>query len=297
MRSVPFETIRYEVAEQIATVTLARPDKLNAVNGAMISELLAAFDRADEDDGVRVVIVTGEGRAFCAGADLSRGTSSFAAISAEAIVGADGTFDYGQEAAREPGGRVALHLYGLRKPVIAAINGAAVGMGATMILPMDIRLASTEARFGFVFARRGMVPEVASSWFLPRIVGISRALEWCYTGRLVDAAEALREGLVSAVLPGEDLLPEARRIAREIIDSSAPVSVALTRQMLWRGLGMTHPMEAHRIESRGILSRGRSADAAEGVASFMEKRPPAFPGRVSSDMPDYYPWWTDPDYY
>lgn len=280
-----FETIRYEVAEGIATITLARPDKLNAVNGAMIADLLTAFDAVDADDAVRALVVTGEGRAFCSGADLSRGADTFVSAAAD-----DGSVP------PEPGGTVALRLFALTKPVIAAINGPCAGMGATLPLPMDVRLASETARFGFVFARRGMVPEVGSSYFLPRVVGISTALEWCYSGRMVGAEEALAAGLVRSVLPPGELLPEAYRLAHEMTESSAAVSIALTRQMMWRGLGMTHPIEAHRIESQGIFKRGRSADAAEGVKSFLEKRPPVFPDRVSRDMPDYYPWWDDPEY-
>lgn len=285
-----FESIRYEVTDRIATITLARPEKLNAVSGAMIHEVIAALDGADADDDVRAVIVTGAGRAFCAGADLSRGAASFVKPGSESPV------DPASEEAREVGGRLALKLYGLRKPVIAAINGAAVGLGATMLLPMDIRIASSTARFGFVFARRGMVLETAASFFLPRIVGISTALAWGMSGRMVAADEAMRAGLVGAVVAPDHLLAEARRIACDITDHAAPVSVAMIRQMLWRGLGMAHPMEAHRIESRGILGRARSSDAGEGVASFLAKRPPVFPGRVSTDMPDFYPWWTDPDY-
>jgi len=291
-----YEFIRYECAEKIATITLNRPEKLNAVSGAMARELIAAFEAADTDDDVRAVIVTGAGRAFCAGADLSRGTDSFIAPGSDSLTGPDGKVDYSSEAIREVGGRLALVLYNLRKPVIAAINGAAAGLGATLILPMDIRIAAQEARFGFVFARRGMVLETAASFFLPRIAGISKSLEWCMSGRMVAAAEALQHGLVTAMVPQAELLTEARRLAHEIVDNAAPVSVALVRQMLWRGLGMTHPMEAHRIESRGIYARARTADAAEGVKSFLEKRPPDFPNRVSGDMPDFYPWWTDPSY-
>jgi enoyl-CoA hydratase/carnithine racemase len=296
MSTMAYEFIRYELADHIATITLARPEKLNAINGAMVRELIAAFEAADADDEVRVVIVTGDGRAFCAGADISRGADSFVAPGSDALSGPDGQVDYGSEAIREVGGRLALVLYGLRKPVIAAINGAAAGLGATLVLPMDIRIAAEEARFGFVFARRGMVLETAASFFLPRIAGISKSLEWCMSGRMILAAEALRHGLVSAVVPQAGLIAEARRLAREIVDNAAPVSVALMRQMLWRGLGMTHPMEAHRVESRGIYVRARAADAVEGVNAFLQKRPPNFPNRVSRDMPDFYPWWTDPDY-
>lgn len=292
-----FEFIRYELSDAIATITLARPEKLNAANGAMVRELIAAFGEADTDDAVRAVIVTGAGRAFCAGADLGRGAEGFIAPGSDAARGADGAIDFSADAVREIGGRLALALYDLRKPVIAAINGAAVGLGATLILPMDIRIAAEEARFGFVFTRRGMVLETAASFFLPRIVGIAKSLEWTMSGRMIDSAEAMAHGLVSAVVPQDALLAEARRLAREIADNAAPVSVALVRQMLWRGLGMTHPMEAHRIESRGIYTRARARDAAEGVNAFLEKRPADFPDRVSTDMPDFYPWWEEPDYY
>lgn len=291
-----FEFIRYELADRIATITLARPEKLNAINGAMVRELIAAFEAADGDDDVRAVIVTGEGRAFCAGADLSRGADSFVAPGSNGITGANGEVDYSNEEIREIGGRLALVLYNLHKPVIAAINGAAAGLGATFILPMDIRIAAEEARFGFVFSRRGMVLETAASYFLPRIAGISKSLEWGMSGRMVSSAEALEHGLVSAVVPQVELLVEANRLARDIADNAAPVSVALIRQMLWRGLGMNHPMEAHRIESRGIYACSRAADAKEGVNSFLEKRAPDFPGRVSRDMPDFYPWWEEPEY-
>ena len=292
-----FEFIRFERTDRIATITLARPGKLNAVNGVMVRELIEAFESADADDEVRAIIVTGEGRAFCAGADLSSGATSFIAPASESVAEAGGKVDYANEAVREVGGRLALVLYNLRKPVIGAINGAAAGLGATMILPMDIRIAAEEARFGFVFVRRGMVLETAASFFLPRIAGISKALEWGMSGRMVGATEALDHGLVSAVVPQGELLTEANRIAREIADNAAPVSVAVVRQMLWRGLGMSHPMEAHRIESRGIYDRARSADATEGIRSFLEKRPPDFPDRVSSDMPDFYPWWDEPSYH
>jgi enoyl-CoA hydratase/carnithine racemase len=282
-----FKTIRYNTADGIATLTLCRPEQLNAFTREMLDELLQAFDAIDADDAVRAVIVTGEGRAFCAGADLSAGAATFRA---------GGSADYSQEQARDGGGRLTLRIFRCLKPVIAAINGAAVGIGATMTLAMDIRLASDPAKIGFVFARRGIVPEAASSFFLPRIIGISRALEWCYSGRLYTAAEAKAGGLIREIYPQDQLLAAAREMAREIIDHSAPVSIALIRQMMWRGLGMTHPMQAHRVDSRGIMSRGRSADVAEGVQSFLQKRPAKFVDRVSSDMPDYFPWWDEEPY-
>ena len=291
-----YETLRYDVEDGIATLTLSRPDKLNAFTVQMMDEMLHALDRVDADDAVRALIVTGEGRAFCAGADLSAGADAFVFEGEDPIVGADGKLNYAAEGARDGGGRVTLRLYNLLKPVIAAINGPAVGIGATMTLAMDVRLASEMARFGFVFAKRGIVPEAASSWFLPRIVGISQALDWCCSGRVFDAAEALSGGLVKAVLPPADLLPAARAIARQYADNTAPVSVALIRQMMWRGLGMSHPMQAHQVDSRGILSRGRSADVAEGVGAFLEKRPAVFPDRVSTDLPDFFPWWEEPRY-
>lgn len=293
-----YRQIRYAVADGIATLTLARPEKLNAYSVRMMDEMIDAFDRADRDDDVGAMIVTGEGRAFCAGADLEMGAKVFdAAGGPDSPIRADGTIDYATPHARDYGGRLTLRIFESLKPVIAAVNGPAVGIGATMLLPMDIRLASEAARFGFVFARRGIVPEGASMWFLPRIVGIDRALEWCMGGGMFGAEEALAGRLVRSVHPAEALLSAATVIAREMIDNAAPVSVALTRQMLWRGLGMAHPMEAHRIDSRGVLARGRSDDAREGVASFLEKRTARFPDRVTTDMPDYFPWWTDSDYH
>lgn len=292
-----YEQIRYVVADHIATLTLDRPDKLNAYSVLMMEEMIDAFDRADADDDVRAVIVTGTGRAFCAGADLEMGAKVFdAAGSPGSPIRADGSIDYSSDSARDYGGRLTLRIFASLKPVIGAINGPAVGIGATMLLPMDVRLASETARFGFVFARRGIVPEGASSWFLPRVVGIARALEWCLSGRVFPAAEALAGGLVTAVYPHDALLPAAHALAREIADNAAPVSVALTRQMLWRGLGMSDPMDAHRIDSRGVLARGRSKDAIEGVTSFLQKRPAAFPDTVSSNLPDYFPWWEEPVY-
>ena len=280
-----FEQICYAAVDGIATITLNRPEKLNAVTSVLIQELLAAFEAADADDAVRVVIVTGAGRAFCAGADLSAGTQ---------------TFDGARRGRPEPdgehrdgGGLVALRIYDLKKPVIAAINGPAVGFGITMTLPMDIRIASSAARIGFVFARRGVVPEACSTWFLPRLVGMQRAAEWVYTGRVFDAAEALAGGLVSRVVAPEALLPTTQALAREIADHTSGVSVALARQMMWKLLGSDHPMEGHRLDSRGMDWTGRSADAHEGIASFLEKRPPRFPLTPSRDMPPYYPWWTE----
>ncbi|MGI5130494.1 crotonase/enoyl-CoA hydratase family protein [Pseudonocardia sp. CA-107938] len=280
-------TVRTELADRVLTVTLDRPDKLNAFNVPMLQEMIAAFDRADADDEVRAVVVTGAGRAFCAGADLSAGS---------------GTFDYDSRSDKAPpeldprrdgGGMVALRIFESTKPVIGAINGAAVGVGATMTLPMDVRLAATTARYGFVFARRGIVPEAASSWFLPRLVGISRAMEWAATGRIFDAQEALAGGLVRSVHEPDDLLPAAYALAREIADNTAPVSVALARQMMWRMLGADHPMEAHRVDSRAMLERGRSADAREGVGAFLEKRDAVFPDKVSDGLGPFHPWWPE----
>jgi enoyl-CoA hydratase/carnithine racemase len=292
-----YETIRYAVDKGVATLTLNRPDKLNAFTPQMMSEIIKALDVADADDAVRAVIVTGEGRAFCAGADLSGGAEAFDVSEAMGSpVRADGTIDYAHESARDLAGLLTLRLFKCLKPVLAAVNGPAVGVGATMLLAMDVRMASVDARFGFVFARRGLVPEGAAAFFLPRIVGISQALEWCCTGRVFSAAEALAGGLVSKLCAADELLPAVERLAREIADNSAPVSVALTRQMMWRGLGQDDPMEAHKIDSRAIVSRSRSADVAEGVASFLEKRPALFPDRVSNDMPDYFPWWVERSY-
>ena len=283
-----YTQIRYEVADRIATITLDRPEQLNAFTGTMMHELIDAFDRVDADDDVRVVIVTGSGRGFCAGADLSSGGETFSRG------GSDVQSDVGVP--RDGGGLVSLRIFECTKPVIAAINGPAVGVGVTMTLPMDIRLASDTAKFGFVFARRGIVPEACSSWFLPRLVGISQAAEWCYSGRVFPAAEALAGGLVRSVHAAEDLLPAARAIAEEIAQNTAPVSVALTRQMLWRMLGASHPMEAHRADSRGIMERGRSGDAREGVMSFLEKRAPDFPVKISDGLPDIFPSYESPKF-
>ena len=284
-----FTEIEYSVADHIATITLSRPDKLNAFTGVMMKELIAAFDKADADDDVRVVIVTGAGRGFCAGADLSAGGDTFN----------DGSLstDAATKFRRDGGGTVTLRIFAMHKPVIGAINGPAVGIGATMTLPMDFRLASDAAKIGFVFTRRGIVPEACSSWFLPRLVGIAQAQEWVMTGRVFGADEALAGGLVRSVHPAGELLDAARTLAKEIIDNTAPVSVALARQMMWRMLGASHPMEAHRVDSRGIQIRGRSNDVKEGVMSFLEKRPAKFVDRVSSDVPDIFPGWSEPEFF
>jgi enoyl-CoA hydratase/carnithine racemase len=293
-----FDTIKYEVADQILTITLNRPEKLNAFNAAMQRELIEAFDKADADDTIRAIIVTGEGRAFCAGADLSSGADTFDRDAKRGPVRrlADGSVDYSDPQVRDGGGQVTLRIFKCLKPVIAAVNGPAVGIGVTMQLAMDIRIASEAARFGFVFSQRGIVPEAASSWFLPRIVGISQALEWCYTGRVFPAQEALAGKLVSRVVPADQLIETARTLAKEIAAKTAPVSVALIRQMMWRMLGADDPMEAHKIDSRGIYERGRSDDVKEGVTSFLEKRPAHFKNTITSDMPAYFPWWDEREY-
>ena len=278
-----FETLLYDVADRVATVTLNRPDRLNAVNTTMIRELVEAFDAADGDDGVRAVIVTGAGRAFCAGADLGSGGTTFASGPGRAET---------PEEHHDGGGLVTLRIFDMTKPVIAAINGPAVGFGITMTLAMDVRLASTAAKMGFVFSRRGVVPEACSTWFLPRLVGIAQAAEWAYTGRVFGPEEALAGGLVSEIVEPGALLPTARARAVDIAQHTSAVSVALIRQMLWRMLGADHPREAHRIDSLGMWHTGRSADAHEGVTSFLEKRPPRFTGLPSKDMPPFYPWWT-----
>jgi enoyl-CoA hydratase/carnithine racemase len=281
---VDYTQIAYEVEDRVATITLDRPDKLNAFTTRMMRELIDAFERTDEDDDVRVVIVTGRGRGFCAGADLSEGAETFAH-------GGGGDPEGDERIVRDGGGMVSLRIFDSKKPVIAAINGPAAGVGVTMTLPMDIRFASDHARFGLVFSRRGIVPEACSSWFLPRVVGISQALEWVYSGKVFDAQEALRGGLVRAVYPPDELLPAARAYAAEIAENTSAVSVALARLMMWRLLGADHPMEAHRVDSRAINATGASDDAREGVSSFLEKRPPHFPGRVSDGLPPVFPEW------
>lgn len=298
-----FETLDLGVADRVLTITLNRPERLNAFNAVMMNELIAAFDEADANDEVRAVVVTGAGRAFCAGADLGAGAKTFnyearddRPDKATSPRRADGSIDWGHESVRDGGGRVTLRIFECLKPVIAAVNGPAVGIGATMLLPMDIRLAADDARLGFVFARRGITPEACSSWFLPRLVGISRALEWTMSGRVFPATEAFDAGLVRSLHPAQDLLGAAQTLAREIAEHAAPVSVALTRQMMWRMLGAAHPMQAHCIDSRSIYARGASADAKEGVSAFLEKRPARFTDLVSRDLPPFFPWWDEPRY-
>ena len=283
-----YSTILYEVEGSILTLTLNRPDKLNAFTRDMMHELINAFDKADEDDNVRAIIITGAGRGFCAGADLSVGADTF---------NADVREDRESGLQRDGGGLLTLRIFESKKPVIAAINGPAVGIGATMLLPMDIRICSTDAKIGFVFSRRGIVPEACSSYFLPKIVGISQALEWCISGRVFPAGEALTGGLVRSVHDPDELIGAARTIAGEIANKTSAVSVALIRQMLWKMLGADHPMEAHKIDSRGIYYCGKSDDVKEGVESFLEKRPAKFPLKVSKDMPEFYPWWQERDFF
>jgi len=274
-----YEQILYDVEDNILTITLNRPDKLNAFTNRMLAELIDALDHADADDDVRAIIVTGAGRGFCAGADLSAGETSFDHDADGRGMHADG------------GGVLTLRIFDCLKPIIAACNGPAVGVGATMQCAMDVRLASEAARYGFVFARRGIVPEACSSWFLPRIVGISQALEWAYSGRVFDAAEALEKRLVRSVHEPDDLIKAARELAHEFADQTSAVSITLIRQMMWKMLTADHPIEAHKVDSRGVYYTGRSADAREGVKSFLEKRPADFPDRVSRDMPEFFPWW------
>ena len=279
-----YSQILYDVEDGVLTITMNRPEKLNAFTGTMMTEMIDAFDRSDADDSIRAVIVTGAGRAFCAGADLGAGGATF---------DADGRADRPKGLNRDGGGLLTLRIFDSKKPVIAAVNGPAVGIGVTMTLAMDIRIAADVARFGFVFARRGIVPEACSSWFLPRIVGISRALEWAYSGRVFPADEALAGGLVRSLHPKEELISTARGIAREIADNTSAISVTLIRQMMWRMLGADHPMEAHKLDSRGVYYTGRSPDAREGVEAFLEKRSAKFPGKVSKDLPEFYPWWEE----
>jgi enoyl-CoA hydratase/carnithine racemase len=280
-----YTEILYDVADHVATITLHRPDRMNAFTPTMMRELLDVCDEIDADDDVRAVIITGSGRAFCAGADLGAGGKTF-----QHGGGLEG------QTRRDGGGQVSLRFFNLRKPLIAAINGAAVGVGITMILPADIRMAVEGAKIGFVFAKRGIVPEACSSWFLPRLVGISQAMEWVATARVFDAAEALAGGLVRSVHAPDDLLPAAHALAQEIAQNSSSVSVALARQMLWRMLGADHPMDAHRVDSLAMAFRGPSPDAIEGVTSFLEKRPAVYTDGVSSDLPNVFPGWVEPTF-
>ena len=284
-------TIATDLHDRVLTITLDRPDRLNAFTVPMQQELCAVLDAVDEDPGIRVVVITGRGRGFCAGADLGGGGDSF---DVEAGSAATGSGEPGPH--RDEGGLLTLRIFRCTKPVIAAVTGPAVGVGATMTLPMDIRLASESARFGFVFARRGLVPEACSSWFLPRVVGINTALEWTITGRVFDAQEAVDRGLIRSVHAPDDLLPAAYDLAAEIASSTSATSVAMTRQMLWRMLGESHPMAAHRVDSPAIASLGRSADVREGVMSFLEKRPPQFTDQVPADLPPVWGWWDEPEF-
>jgi len=280
---VSYTQILYDVQDRILTITLNRPEKLNAFTRVMRDELIDAFDKADADDDVRAIIITGAGRGFCAGADLSAGAETFNYSKRD--------LSQDTHPDRDGGGLVTLRIFDLNKPIIAAVNGPAVGIGSTMLLPMDIRLASTEARIGFVFTRRGVVMEAASSWFLPRVVGINQAMDWVMSGRVFPAQEALEAGLIKSVHAPADLLPAARRIAEEIRDNAAPLSVALCRQMMWKMLTADHPMEAHKLDSKGIRTLGKTADAREGITAFLEKRPPRFSNKPSTDLPAFYPWW------
>jgi enoyl-CoA hydratase/carnithine racemase len=290
-----YTTLTWAVADGILTLTLNRPEQLNAFTVEMADELVDAFRRASRDDAVRAIVVTGSGRAFCAGMDLTKAGNVFGLdetlqptlrdvherLDDPAIV----------RGVRDTGGRVTLAIFECTKPVIAAINGAAVGIGATMTLAMDVRLASEKARIGFVFGKIGIVPEACSSWFLPRIVGISQALEWCYSADILEPAEALRGGLVKAVLPPDQLLPEAYKLARKWVENRSPVSIALTRQMLYRNAAQPHPLEAHRVDSLAVYYTSIE-DGKEGERSFLEKRPPVFRSKASA-LPPFYGEWTE----
>ncbi len=280
-----FEQIQYHIGDRVAVVTIDRPDQRNTVTYTVLDELLEAFARVDADDAVRAVVVTGAGDYFSAGTDLSAGSGGYAADTPG--------FKPLRGGNRDVGGELALRIFGLTKPVIAAINGTAVGIGVTMVLPMDIRISATDARFGLPFTRRGIVPESCATWFLPRVVGIATAVDWAITGRIFPAEEALAAGLVRELLPPERVLPRALEVAHEIASTTSAVSVALTRQMLWRQLGSSHPLGANRLESAALLELGAMADAREGVAAFKEKRSPNFPLRVSRDLPGFFPWFTD----
>jgi enoyl-CoA hydratase/carnithine racemase len=283
-----YETLVLTVAEHVATIELNRPEHLNSITSQMVDELVAVFAQTNDDPDVRAVVVTGRGKAYCAGADLSGGSRS---LDAEERGWADEVDDF-----RDGGGLITLNIFASTKPVIGAVNGVAAGLGATMLLPMDFIMAAESARFGFVFAKRGIVPEACSTWFLPKKVGLSKAAEWFYTGRMVSSAEALDAGLVRSVHPDDELLPAAYALAREIVDNTSPVAVGMIRQMLWRFSGSDHPMDAHRVDSRLNYELGTTPDVVEGITSFLEKRPPRFPGTLPADAPASYPWWTEPTF-
>jgi enoyl-CoA hydratase/carnithine racemase len=284
-----FEQIRYEVEGRILTITLSRPDRMNAFTGRMCDELIAAFDRADADDAIKVVIVTGAGRAFCAGADLERGGETWGKHS-EYLAKQDAA---AQRYVGDGGGRLTRRIYDFNKPVIAAINGPAVGVGLTMTLAMDVRLSVPNTKLGFVFAGRGIVPEACSAWFLPRLVGISKALEWCYSARVFKSEEALQAGLLRSLHEPDQLLAAARTLAQEFVDNASAVSIAMVRHMMWRMLSAPHPIDAHEIDTAALATLGKSKDAREGITAFLEKRKPEFADRVSQDMPAFFPWWED----
>ena len=282
-----YETLDTTRDKKVLTIQFTRPEKMNTFSGQMLKDIMEVLDDAEKDDEVRAVIFTGSGKAFCAGADLSSGEDTFDMSDRQ---------KKDQNVQRDTGGVLTLRLFDFKKPLIAAINGAAVGVGVTMTLPMDIRICSDRAKFGFVFAKRGIVPEACSSWFLPKIVGISNALQWCLSGKIFQPTEALEKGLITEITSEEDLLKRAKEIASDFVDSTSSLSVTLIRQMLWKMLGADHPMEAHKVDSRGVYFLGKTGEASEGVLSFLEKRDPNFPGKVSKDLPEFYPWWTEKDF-
>lgn len=282
-----YETLDATKDKKVLTIQFTRPEKMNTFSGQMLRDILEVLDDAEKDDEVRAVIFTGSGKAFCAGADLSSGEDTFDMSDRQ---------KKDQNVQRDTGGVLTLRLFDFKKPLIAAINGAAVGVGVTMTLPMDVRICSDRAKFGFVFAKRGIVPEACSSWFLPKIVGISNALQWCLSGKIFQPTEALEKGLITEITSEEDLLKRAKEIASDFVDSTSSLSVTLIRQMLWKMLGADHPMEAHKVDSRGVYFLGKTGEASEGVLSFLEKRDPNFPGKVSKDLPEFYPWWTEKDF-
>ena len=279
-----YEQIETKIEDKALIISLSRPEKLNAFTDVMMREIIDAVNLAEENNNIRAIIFTGKGEKYCAGADLSTGEDSF------------NWTDKKKEAkdiVRDAGGVLTLRLFKSTKPIIGAINGDAVGIGATMLLPMDVRIASDNARFGFVFAKRGIVPEAASSWFLPRLIGIDNALKLCYSANVIDAKTAKEINLISEITSQENLISRALQISDEFTKETSSISIALTRQMLWRMMGADHPMEAHKIDSRAVYALGKSGEAVEGIKSFFEKRPPEFPGKITEDMPDFYPWWDE----